>query len=891
MMDMQQNQLDRERKLALLKKKLKGKSEEEMIAPSISSLVDPESTSNALSYAQQRLWFLDQIEGGTPHYNIFMGVRLIGDLDHEALDKSLTTIVERHSSLRTCFHKAADDTVAQVILPMNEFHVRFDDLSHVDEALRDLAISDVVALESGYSFDLASEFMIRVKLVKLSDLDHILLVTMHHIASDGWSVSVLLNEFTTLYRAYKDGLDSPLDDLAIQYLDYARWQRAWLKGDVLDKQLSYWRNQLADLPIVHGLPLDRPRPMVQSFSGDRHVSYINQSVTQKLKEFCSVVDATLFMGLHAAFSVLLSRFSGETDIVMGTTVANREQPEVASLIGLFINNLVLRSNLSGSPAFSDILEQSRSILLEAYAHQQTPFEQIVETLQPERSLSHSPLFQVMLILQNQAMGKLDLPGLYLQDLGQKVGVSKYDITLTVIEIDSSLELSWEYNTDIFNDLTIECMAESFGALLPSLLDNPERSAFLSDFTSKREITTQLDAIYDNQHDVPISLFVQTLFEMQVDRIPDSVAVVVNGRSLTYSEINAKANQMAHYLVEVKKVQRDELIGICIRRSPEMLIGLLAILKAGGAYLPLDPDYPAERLSYMVNDSQVTTVLSVTSLKGLLPIDDEQVVYLDGKDFQQQLTALPKNNIPPQMLGLVPEHLAYVIYTSGSTGRPKGVMIEHGSLINFLLSMEKKPGITEHDALLAVTSISFDIHTLELYLPLICGAKLVIATDEQTRSAGALHQLIESEEVSVMQATPTTWSSLIQGSWPHPKLKAFCGGEALGELLKEALCDIEGVELWNMYGPTETSVWSAVNVLRQGVSVSIGRPIANTQFYVLDKQLQLLPKGVVGELYIGGLGLSRGYLNNPTLTAERFIPNPFHDPHNQASSARLYRTGD
>ena len=640
----------------------------------------PSNECLTLSFAQQRLWMLDKIDGGSSHYNMPMSLRLDGELNTEAVVQALETIVSRHESLRTCFIEGADGDVQQHVQPASAFALAYHDLSDLSEQAQSQAVETALAEEAEQSFDLSGDLMLRARLLRLSTNAHVLLVTLHHIASDGWSMSILINEFSALYQAYSEGKESPLAPLPIQYGDYAHWQRNWLQGEVLSSQLGFWSEQLKDLPVVHHLPLDRSRPSEQSFVGADYFTEVSGEVHQGLQQLCQGQGATLFMGLHAAFSVLLSRYSNERDIVVGSPVANREQAEVSNLIGFFVNTLVLRSDLSGSPSFMSLLGQSKGMLLDAYAHQQVPFEQIVEHIQPERSLQHSPLFQVMLVLQNNESGELNLPGLSLSPVGAVGAVAKYELTLTVTETDEGLGLGWEYNTALFEESTIARMASSFNHLLTALVAAPDADVFALPMLAKAEQQALL-SWNDTAADYPSESTIHALFEQQVARTPDAVALEYNGEQLSYGELNARANQLAHYLINERGVTPDTLVGLCVARSFEMVIGILGILKAGGAYVPLDPDYPEERLAYMLADAKLETVLTQEALAEQLPLTQGQCISLDSEVMLATLAAHATDN--SAVADLNASHLAYVIYTSGSTGQPKGVMLAHSSVNNYL----------------------------------------------------------------------------------------------------------------------------------------------------------------------------------------------------------------
>jgi amino acid adenylation domain-containing protein len=840
------------------------------------------------SYAQQRLWLLDQIDDGSAHYNIGVALTLTGDLNHKALNLTFSSILERHESLRTCFIAGDDDgQPIQLIQEIKEYLVPILDLSDLTEDVRQSRIVDVTKRETSRGFDLAHDLMLRARLLKVAKREHILLVTMHHIASDGWSMGILINEFNALYGAYVEGKENPLDPLSIQYADYTHWQREWLQGDVLDKQLSYWVEQLADLPVAHNLPLDHPRPNTQTFAGKNHYTHVNSIACQTLLRICESQGATLFMGLHAVFSTLLSRYSNETDIVMGSPIANREQAEVANLIGFFVNTLVLRSDLSDSPTFLELLNQSKQTLLDAYAHQQVPFDQIVERLQPERNLSISPLFQVMLVLQNNEQVSLNLPGLTLSSIEQTGGIAKYDLTLNVSESDRGLDLVWEYNTDLFETGTIERMAVHFELLLQALIKLPEENVFKVEMLKEEERHLQLVEWNDTSAEYPKDKCIHELFEEQVELHPNNVALVFEDKQLTYHELNSKANQLAHYLIKEKQVKPDTLVGICVERSLEMVIGILGILKAGGAYVPLDPDYPEARIQYMIDDAQLATVLTQRHVQEKTCVSDEQVVCLGEADVQEQLSRQLTTNTNAKELGLKSNHLAYVIYTSGSTGHPKGVMIEHQNTVALLHWARATYDLKQLRCVLALTSVCFDLSVFELFTPLSVGCSAIVASGILD-----LQKSQYLDEITLLNTVPSTVEALLSRDHIPKSLKTInLAGEPLKQKTVDSLYGIGIDSVYDLYGPSEDTTYTSF-MLRQinGVN-SIGKPISNTQLYVLNKQLNIIPQGAIGELYIGGCGLARGYLNNSELTKEKFIANPFYDKNNPNSSEWIYMTGD
>ncbi|MFQ3244133.1 MAG: amino acid adenylation domain-containing protein [Arenicella sp.] len=834
------------------------------------------------SFAQERLWLVNLIETDQAQYNLSFSLKLYGELNETFLLKAFKTILARHQALRTTY-KEEDGQVFQKIQESFQFDIPVINLVELTTIGQEQRVAELTQEEAGRLFDLSQDLMLRVKLLKLNPQSHILLITVHHIAADGWSLGVLTKELNALYSAYAHGLENPLAPLNIQYTDYVYWQRDRLKENVLQNHLDYWKGQLSNLPVIHSLPLDHPRPAVQTFKGASVYHTLSEDLQEGLHSLARKNDATLFMLLNAAFASFLSRYTGESDIVIGSPVANREQAELAPLIGFFINTLVFRSDLSADPTFLELLEQSKERIFAAQEHQQTPFEKLVDELQPERSLSHSPLFQVMLSFQNQEIESLNLPGLEVKRLQPTNTVAQYDLTLIVHERDNSLDMEWQYATDLFSQSTIERMIGHFEVLLQGIIKSPQKQISQLPLLNKEQSTQLLHSWNDTASDYPQDKCIHELFEEQVERNPDAVATVFNKEELSYDELNQRANQLAHYLVS-QGVTPDSLVGICVERSLDMLVGVLAIMKSGGAYLPLDPSYPKARLEYMIKDSGVQWVITQKHLAEQCSVD--QVICLDDESLRDELTQLGPSNLNKNSLGLTPNHLAYLIYTSGSTGKPKGVMLEHHNLTNFLSAMQVEPGMTKEDRLLAVTSLSFDIHVLELYLPLIAGGRVVIASSEDVLSPDNLEQLIDDHRVTSMQATPATWKMLVNNDWkPQHTLKVLCGGEALSRGLKDELLRRDAIELWNMYGPTETAVWSAIRRIED--VVSLGSPIANTQFYVLDPHLNPVPVGVAAELYIGGEGVARGYLNQPKLTDQQFILNPFSN----AQNARLYKTGD
>ena len=837
-----------------------------------------------LSFAQQRLWFLDQLEGPSPTYNIPIALRLEGLLERGVLQRTLQALVQRHESLRTYFPTVDGEPTVHIAL--TPFALQQVDLSLLPPDKQAREVQRQVDADAQCPFDLEQGPLFRARLLHLGDDNHVLLLNMHHIISDGWSIGVLIREWKALYQAFSQRLPSPLPPLAIQYVDFAHWQRQWLQGDVLDRQVGYWKQRLSGAPDLLELPTDHPRPTMQRFEGKNIHFVLPPQLTARLKELSRETGSTLFMTLLSAFAALLYRYTGQTDIVVGSPIANRNHRQTESLIGFFVNTLVLRFHLEGNPTFRNFLVQTQQTALGAYEHQDIPFEQLVEELRPTRSLSYSPLYQVLFVLQNAPMDVVKLPGLNLTPLEPERVMAKFDLSLILEETDQGLAGTVEYNTALFETATIDRFIDHFTILTKAVVGDPRQRIQQVPLLSAAEQDQMLYQWNDTTKAYPQELTIHHLFEAQAKKTPDATALIFGTHQLTYRELNRRANQLAHHLQSLG-IGPDELVAIFMDRSVDMLVGLLGILKAGGAYVPLDPTYPIERLKYMLQDSGARILLTQTSLREHLPLPQGETVCLDTDE--QLLSAEDRGNPASRV---TPANLAYVIYTSGSTGNPKGVMISHRAVANFLNSMRDQPGLDSRDSLLAVTTISFDIAVLELFLPLMVGATIVLADSDMVKDGTSLLDTLVRRKITVMQATPATWRLLLACGWEKtPHLKVLCGGEALPRDLAQRLLN-KSKEVWNMYGPTETTVWSTLQRLEYAANADertapLGYPIANTQIYILDPAGNPTPVGVLGELHIGGDGLARGYFKRPDLTDERFIPHPW----NSTSEARLYKTGD
>jgi len=723
-------------------------------------------------------------------------------------------------------------------------------------------------------FDLTKGPLLRANLLRLGETEHVLLVTIHHIISDGWSVGVFVRELAALYEAYTAGRPSPLQELSIQYADFAAWQRDWLQGERLEEQLSYWRAQLSDAPQLLKLPTDRPRPPVQSYKGAHETLFLCESLSRSLKELSRREGATLFMTLLAAFSTLLYRYSSQRDVLVGTPIANRNRAETESLIGFFVNTLIFRTRLSERMTFRELLGQVRETALEAYAHQDLPFEKLVEELQPERSLSHSPVFQVMFDLQNAPMRDLELQGLRLTPLPFDSRMAKFDLVLTVGETDGRMSGQLEYNTDLFDAATIRRMTRHLEHLLETAVSNPDeqvsRLPLLTD-DERRQILFEWN---DTQVENPPASCIHELFEQQAAAKPHAVALVHKDEQLTYRELNERANKLAHHL-RTLGTGPESLVGVCLERSAEAVVAILGILKAGGAYLPLDPSYPRERLSWMLADAGAQIVIT------------EEYLERNAEEIETQINADLRTTING-------ENLAYVIYTSGSTGKPKGVLISHRNLVHstfarFRYYQERL------DSFLLLSPFAFDSSVAGLFWTLCRGGMLVIPEEDSHQDPAYLAELIERHSVSHLLGLPAFYELILREARPRQltslRTVIVAGEPCPAELVQHHAETLPHAALFNEYGPTEATVWTSVYRCVPSVpvcgSVSIGRPVANTQIYVLDSQLQPVPIGVTGEVYIGGDGVARGYLNHSDQTAERFVPNAF----NAKPGARFYRTGD
>ena len=859
---------------------------EEGFAVSPTQAIKPRTTDAEppLSFAQQRLWILEQLEPELSAYVVPLAVRFSGALNTDALRASLDEIVRRHEILRTTFVNRQGRAV-QLIAPAVSRPLPLVDVSHHPADEREGRVRELLRAEAMQPFDLSGESLLRSTLLRLDVDEHVLLLTMHHAIFDGSSMPILISELAAIYAAFAEGKPSPLPPLPIQYADFAVWEQDATQRERLQEHLAYWKEQLANLPALE-LPTDRPRPFAQSFRGATASVKLSAKLTTQLKALSQKQNATLFMTLLAAFDALLYRWTGQTDIPVGIPVANRHRAEIQNLIGFFVNTLVLRTDLSANPDFRQLLKQVRERALAAYPHQELPFEKLVEELQPERHLSHTPLFQVMFQLLDAPLPPAELAGMKLRLFEVETSTAKFDFTLTAVDEADGLSVVLEYSTDLFDADTARRMLEHFRILLEGVAANPDMPVASLPLVTATERERLLLQWNETKADYP-RLCLQQLFESQVERNPQAIALVCDEEQVTYENLNRRANQVAHHLRGLG-VEADARVGICVERSCEMVVGILGILKAGGAYLPLDPNYPSERLSFMLEDAGVSVVVAQEKFIAALPDSEATVVCLDtGWPF---IAVESEENLPVET---TLDHLSYINYTSGSTGQPKGVEVCHRSVLRLLHGVDYVQ-LDGAQTLLHLSPISFDASTFELWGALLHGGRCVLFPN-QIPAAADLSNIIRKNGVDTMWLTASLFNSVINES---PQALAgvkqlLIGGEALSvPHVRQAYQALPDIQIINGYGPTENTTFTCCYQIPREIdgrltSIPLGHPISNTQVYLLDQRLQLVPTGVAGELYTGGDGLARGYLHQPELTAERFIPHPF----STEPGARLYRTGD
>ncbi|MGZ8452630.1 MAG: non-ribosomal peptide synthetase [Candidatus Binatia bacterium] len=829
-----------------------------------------------LSFAQQRLWFLDQLEPNSPRYNVSRALRLRGELDLKVLQKAIDAIVSRHETLRSNFREV-DGLPTLITRPSMKTPMTFVDLSDQPTDCRENTLIATLNELVLRPYNLSTDSMLRASLVRLTQHDHVLLLVLPHITSDGWSMVILCQELMAHYDSLLRGQPCPLPDLPIQYADYAFWQREWLQGEVLGRQLSYWSRTLAKVSDLN-LPTDRSRPALPSCRNGAQSAKYPQKLSDQLNDLARTERATLFITLLAAFNALLYRYSGQNDIAIGCPIANRRYVELERLIGFFANTLVFRNSLSGDPTFRDLIARVREVALGAYEHQDVPFEKLVDELQPDRDLSRNPLFQVIFQLRNFPSQLVQPAHITVEPFELHSGIAKFDLSLAMTNEVDGLKAEFEYNPDLFESSTITRMLGHFQTLLAGIVANPDQAISELPLLSEAEKHQLLVEWNDTKTDYPEDRCIHQLFEAQVEKTPDAIAVVFQDQQLTYRELNRRANQLAHFLRK-RGVGPETLVALCVERSLEMVVGLLAILKAGGAYVPMDPDYPCDRLDFMLRDTQAAVLLIQERLYRRLPVYPGQRVC-----FDQDRETVSRENGENLSQNICAQNLAYVIYTSGSTGKPKGVMIEHRSAVAFLRWAHDVFKDEDLAGVLASTSICFDLSVFELFAPLTSGGRIILV--ENALALGLLNLAVEP---TLINTVPSVVAELLRLKKLPPTIRTVnLAGEPLKASLVEAIFQhTAALQVYDLYGPTETTTYSTYARRTVGGIQTIGRPITNTKIYILDSYLNAVPVGVPGELYIGGAGLARGYLNRPDLTAEKFVPHRFSNE----AGARLYRTGD
>ncbi|WP_456439958.1 amino acid adenylation domain-containing protein [Caldithrix abyssi] len=832
-----------------------------------------------LSFAQQRLWFLDRLSEGTANYNIPSAVRLKGHLNVDRLKQSIEEIVRRHEILRTTFEERRGDAV-QVIHEHLKITIPTVDLSDLPEEqalrkARELARADALK-----PFDLEKGPLFRILLLKLNDNDHLVLFNMHHIITDGWSTGILVREMAAIYNALSDGKPSPLSPLPIQYADFTVWQQNWLQGEVLEKHLQFWQEYIGENPPVLELPTDHPRPAMQTFNG-RSLRYdLPADLSQQVVKFSQKQGVTLFMTLLAAFQSLMHRYSGQDKILIGSPIANRNRSEIENLIGFFVNTLVFKAEFEHDLDFKTLVKQVRENTLQAYAHQDLPFEKLVEALQPERDMSHSPIFQVAFILQNMPSEQLKLKHITIESFPPENPTSKYDLTLYTGQCDNRLVCFWEYNSDLFEEATIRRMMQHFENLLRQATAHPDHKIDYIDFLTEQEKNWLFKEWNNTERPFPADKTVHALFEELAAKQHEQPAVQYEDQILSYDQLNRKANQLARYLKE-SGLQTDQIVGISLPRSLNVAVAILGILKAGGGFLNIDPAYPRDRIAYMIEDSGLRFVITDQKLAEMLPLDKTKAILLDRDGALIEKHSEQNLNLP-----IYPDNLAYVIYTSGSTGRPKGTLLGHRGLCNLFQAQQAAFNIRPHSRILQFSSLSFDASVWETVMALLNGATLVFTSQENLVTGQGLHAVLKDQKITAVTLPPSVLAVLPEEPLPELRTIITAGEKCTSDLVQRWG---KGRQFVNAYGPTETTVCASMYETdpQAPIEPPIGKPIDNFQLYVVDQHLMPVPVGVPGELCIAGVGLARGYLNRPGLTAERFVANPF----SKKAGERMYRSGD
>lgn len=840
----------------------------------------PTNALKQLSFAQQRLWFLGQIENSNATYNMPMSLQLEGKLNVDALFESLAYVIDRHESLRMYFPTVEGQPKIRIKNIENFNILSVQDLSNLDQPTQSIMVQTLINNHVQEPFNLKTGPLFKAKLLQLKDDQFILLLNMHHISSDGWSIGIFIRELCHAYLTFSQGQKPTLEPLPIQYSDFATWQRNWLQGEVLETQINYWKKQLKDAPPRLELPTDYPRPPIQSYKGSHYSHTLTPELTEQLKTLSQQEGVSLYMLLLAVFNLLLSRYSRQDDLCIGSPIANRPHPQTEGLIGFFANTLVLRNQIKSEQNFQQFLHQTRQTCLDAYQHQDIPFEFLVEQLKPVRSLSYNPIFQVMFAVENNDSEALNLPGLKIEWIDSSYPFAKFDLSLLALESDGQLNCNWEYATDLFETITIQRMAEHWEVLLQQIVTNPQQTISTLSWLTKAD-QKQLELWNQTNTNYPQDKTLVDLFEEQVNKTPDNIALVFEEQSLTYQELNQKANQLAHFLHQNYQIKPDTLIGICIERSLDMAIALLAVLKAGAAYVPIDSNYPEERIKYILENSKISLLLTQSfindKLSGFFSEFSGQLINLDRLNFE----SFPCHNLALQSK---PNDLAYVIYTSGSTGQPKGVMVEHKGLCNLALVEIETFDVHPSSRVLQFASFSFDAFIWEVLMAWGGGATLYLGNKDNLMPGLPLVERLRDDAITHITLPPSALAVLPWENLPSLQTIIVAGEACSPELVKKWS---QGRNFFNGYGPTEGSVCATIAKYTSfEEKITIGRPIPNVQVYILDSHLQPVSIGVPGELHIGGAGLARGYLDRPDLTAEKFI-----EVNLLGKIERIYKTGD
>ncbi len=841
--------------------------------------VVPKKSHYSLSNAQQRVWILSQLEEGSAAYNLPTEIELIGDYDLDCFERAIKSVIERHEILHTVFKEDDKGEPCQIILDPEDisFTIDFRDFrnnKNSQEVAKKYILSDVYK-----SFDLSNGPLLRASLLQVSDDRFIFYYNMHHIISDGWSMEILARDVMAYYEAYTSSIVPNISPLRIQYKDYAAWQLSLLTEASHQEHKEYWLSLLSGEITTLDLPTRKIRPKEKTYNGKSLGTHISKEVITRLQSFAKNRGGSLFMGLLATTKVLLYHYTGEKDIVIGNPIAGREHADLENQIGVYINSLALRNQIDPSSNFNELYDQIRTNTLKALEHQMYPFDKLLEDLNGRREANRNPLFDILInYLGASEVSKDGIVGDDIQNLGNKMLL--FDLEMDFTEVIGGVDFVVRYNCEVYDQEVIKNFMFHYNRLLTNLLESSEKSIGTVNYLFTEESDRLLNEFNDTKVVYPLDTTVVDLFVSTVNTKPDGIAIEFEKETITYKELDQKSNQLANYLIE-KGVQKEELVLICLEKGIDMIVGILAVMKSGGAYVPIDPNYPKDRIDYILKDTRSNFILSSTSFKEVLnEYISLSVIYLDDDEvFSAKEFSLPKDVMPSS------SDLAYVIYTSGSTGKPKGVKIEHRALLNFLFAIRDQLDFDHNLKFLSLTTFTFDISILEFFGPLILGGRLILISDSGSKDPEQIQEIINSSMPNCIQATPSRWKMMMNNGWnPESNITLLSGGEAISTDLKEQLTEIS-TDVWNMYGPTETTIWSCITKLEKNQNITIGKPIANTQIYILNDQLSPVPVGAIGQLCIGGLGLSRGYLNRQQLTEEKFISNPFE------ANEKLYMTGD